>query len=86
MSDNIRLLDMNQLADFVGRHPQVMRKHFSEGTLPEPRHRIKFGVKTTRRFTLEEARQIKVIIDNAHWGDFAAKRRRLIGRQKRMLS
>src|ERR1700722_11079597 len=51
------LLTMNELAEYVGRHPQQLRKYYAAGMLAEPKHRIIHDRKTTRRFTLKEAAQ-----------------------------
>ncbi len=76
---------MAQLAQFVDRHPQVLRERYGEGVLPEPRHMIRGQGRTTRRWTLQEAETIKKIFDEVKWGDFAIKRRRAKERKKRML-
>ena len=83
-SDNIKLLTMAELARYVGRCHQVLRERYSEGVLPEPRHMLRGKVKTSRRFTLQEADMIKKIFDDRKWGDFATKRRRAKARKESM--
>lgn len=74
---DLGLLTMGELAKYVGRHPQIVRRYFAEGLLPEPAYRIKHARKTTRKFTLQEAEAVKREFDNVHWGTFAKRRRRL---------
>lgn len=68
------LLTLEELAEYVGRHPQIIRRYYAEGTLPEPAHMQKHKKKTTRRFTLSEAEHIKGLFDNAKWGFFARRK------------
>lgn len=73
---SLHLLTMGELALYVNRHPQLLRKYYSEGILPEPAHRIQHNKKTTRRFTMQEAERIKYIFENARWGSFSPARKR----------
>ena len=68
---------MNELAEYVGRHPQQLRKYYAAGMLAEPKHRIIHDRKTTRRFTLQEAEQIRNDFENSKgkWGYFAKRAR-----------
>jgi hypothetical protein len=77
VKESMSLLSMEELAKYVGRHPQIVRKYFAEGLLPEPAHSVKFKRKTTRKFTLQEAERIKLIFDGVGWGTFAKKREQL---------
>jgi len=82
LSGMFRLLNMVELAEHVGRHPQVIRKYYAAGVLPEPRHRIAHEFKTTRRWTLQEADAIAKLFDDVYWGKFAKIKRRRKRRKK----
>ncbi|MGH7744215.1 MAG: hypothetical protein ACREQ5_05260 [Candidatus Dormibacteria bacterium] len=74
------LLTMAELAEYVGRHPQLLRQYYAEGLLPEPQFRqrnehLGRRASTTRRFTLHEAEAIKAIFASARYGTFARKRK-----------
>lgn len=77
------LMDMTQLAEYVGRHPTLLRKYYSQGILPEPKHRIAHATKTTRRFTIEEANAMKTLFDTMEWGTAAKIRTRSAKRKAR---
>lgn len=83
LPETFHLLDMGELAQYVNRHPQLIRKYYSDGVLPEPKHRIRHGKRTTRRFTIAEANEIKRIFDNMKWGTLAKVRERSDKRRER---
>lgn len=68
-----RLLSLDELAKFVGRHPQLLRRYYAKGKLPDPVHTVKHTRKVTRKFTLQEAERIKILFDNVKWGTFSHK-------------
>jgi hypothetical protein len=75
-------LTLAELAKFVGVSYQRIRELFGEGLLPEPKHRIKFKEKTTRRFTRQEAQQLKVLFDNPAYYKWKERRKRARNRQR----
>lgn len=78
-----RLLSLEELAKFVDRHPQLLRRYFKEGLLPDPAHTVRHSRKVTRKFTLPEAERIKHEFDGVKWGSMQRKRRSLgIARKK----
>lgn len=82
--DNVKLLTMQELAEYCGRTYQVMRLQYSAGVLPEPRFSKLANSKRMRRWTIMEAIQIKAIFENRKYGDFATKSRRAKARKLRM--
>jgi hypothetical protein len=69
------LITIEQLAQYVGRHPQLIRRYFADGALPEPEFRVQHKRKVTRRFTRAEAERIKKIFDDVRWGSFARRKK-----------
>lgn len=78
-----QLLTMNELADYVGRHPVRLRKYFAEGILPEPEHRTVHNARVTRRFTLAEADRLKIFFESVEYGTLAKARKRAQTRKVR---
>lgn len=66
------LYSLEQLAHYCGKSYETLRLYYTfDGFLPDPKHTIKYPRKTTRRFTLEEMEEIKIILDSVEKGDLA---------------
>ncbi len=73
-------MNLAQLAEYVQRHPQLIRERYMHGDLPEPAYSKFANGRTQRRWTLSEAEAIKVIFAHVKWGTFARKRVRRLRR------
>jgi hypothetical protein len=69
------LISMEQLAKYVGRHVQLLRRYFAEGALPEPEYRVQHKRKLIRRFTRAEADRVKAVFDNVGYGTIAKRKK-----------
>lgn len=70
------LMTMEDVAKYIGKHPQQLREYFAAGMLAEPAFSVKRGVRITRRFTLQEAERMKYDFEHAKYGTFARRRRK----------
>lgn len=66
------LYTLEQVAQYCGKAYETLRTYYTfDGFLPDPEHTIKHGKKTTRKFTLDEMKEIKRILDGVQWGDLS---------------
>lgn len=53
------LYTLEEVAVYAGRSYFLLRMYYAQGLLPEPKSSVSHAKKTTRKFTLTEATQIK---------------------------
>ena len=76
-SDNVsQMYTMAELAKYCDRSLAVLRKHYRDRRLPDPKYTIKHDRKTTRLYTLAECKAIKAFFESQTPGPPRKIRRR----------
>jgi DNA-binding transcriptional MerR regulator len=72
----MHLYTLDEVAEYVGRTPQLLRLYYSQGLLPDPKTVAGSAKKKIRKFTLDEANQLKNFFASVKKNSLIAKRKR----------